>query len=306
LFKRIINRLILCNRLSKQLIMLISDSALVVLVLLSSFSIRLGYLYWPKESFFWLIFGAPLLAIPVFFTFKMYRSVIRYIGSKALWSIAQSVTLYAVIWGLVAYEFSRVSSLPMTAEGIPRSVILINWMLILIAIGSSRLLARRLFADEQVLKVGDKNNVVIYGAGSSGRQLSHALQLSLEYKHIAYIDDNLAKDRAYINNIPVFSYNSIEKLIEKDNISEILLALPSISRKKRNEIVAKLSLFSVHVRSLPSVSDLAEGRVKIDDLFEIDIGDLLGREPVSPNEKLLKIKITDKVVLVTGAGGSIG
>ena len=306
LLKKILNKLIQLNRATKQLIMLISDSALVVLVLLSSFSLRLGYFYWPKEDVFWLIFGTPFLVVPIFVTFRLYRSVIRFIGAEALWSIVQAVTLYAVFWGLLAYEVSRMISLPMTAQGIPRSVILINWMLMLIAIVGSRLLARWLFDEHRFFSTSKKNNVIIYGAGSAGRQLSHALLLSSGYRHVAYIDDNLAKDRAYINNVPVFSNNDIEKLVEKNNISDIFLALPSISRKKRNQIIEKLSLLSVHVKILPSVLDLAGGKIKMDDLLEVDTGDLLGRIPVEPDEALLKIKITNKVIMVTGAGGSIG
>ena len=305
--------------------MVLFDAISLVLVLLGSFSISAGFLFWPPDKLFWIIFGAPVIAIPVFFSFRLYRSVVRYIGFTALSSIAQAVTLYAVVWGLISLmsnhpvimyligitsdPFAYISSGIVTRgsyfEGIPRSVILINWMLALIVIGGSRLLARWLFSDNNYTNKG-KSKVIIYGSGSAGRQLSQALQLSTEYKHVAYVDDGLTKDGAYINNIPVFSSNSIEKVIEKNDISEVLLALPSISRKKQNEIIKKLSLFSVHVRSLPSVSELAEGKVRIDDLLEVDIGDLLGREPVAPNEKLLKIKIANKVVLVTGAGGSIG
>jgi len=294
----LIKKLTELNRVTKQLIMVFVDSVLIVSVLLSSFSIRLGYWYWPNEEIFWIIFGTPVIAIPVFISFRLYRSVVRYIGSRALWSIVQAVTLYAVIWGLLGY---------MTfVAGIPRSVILINWMLTIIVIGGSRIIARWVFTDEENYTNRKKSNVIIYGAGSAGRQLSHALQLSREYSHVAYIDDDLVNHGTYINNVPVFSYSKIQSLIEKNNVSEILLALPSISRKKQSEIIEKLSSFSVHVRSLPSVSHLAEGKVKIDDLLEIDIGDLLGREPATANQKLLKIKITNKVVLVTGAGGSIG
>lgn len=299
--------------------MLLFDSISIVLALLCSFSLILNSWYWPEDELFRIIFGAPVIAIPVFFSFRLYRSVVRYIGFKALWSIFQAVTLYTVIWGLLSLMSNHPLMMNLLGstinpfainesyfEGISRSVILINWMLTLIIIGGSRLLASWAFSDNNLYSSSGKSKVIIYGAGSAGRQLSQALQSSVEYKHIAYIDDDLAKDRAYINNIPVFSYNNIEKLIEKNNVSEILLALPSISRKKRNEIIEKLSLFSVYVRSLPSVTELAGGKVKIEDLLEIDTGDLLGRETVRPNKKLLKLKITDKVVLVTGAGGSIG
>jgi len=323
MFHKLLKKFINLNRIQKQVIMVFFDSVVIVSVLLSSFSLsslsQNYYWFWPKEATFWIIFGAPVIAIPIFFSFRLYHSVIRYIGTRTLWSIAQAVTLYAFVWGFLSLMSNHpymmrvlgVDSNPFAIngsffEGISRSVIFINWMLALILIGGSRLLAYWLFNDNNLYTSKKKSGVIIYGAGEAGRQLSQALQSSKEYKHVAYIDDNFDKDVAYINNIPVFSYNSIEKLIEKNNISDILLALPSISRKKRNEIIDKLSLFSVHVRSLPSVSKLAEGKVKIDDLLEIDIGDLLGRELVQPNTNLLKIKITDKVVLVTGAGGSIG
>jgi FlaA1/EpsC-like NDP-sugar epimerase len=294
----LVNKLIELNRITKQLLMMIADAVLIVFVLLSSFSIRLGFWFWPNDELLWIVLLAPVISIPVFISFKLYRSVVRYIGIQALASIAQAVTLYAVIWGLFGYMA--------TIEGIPRSVILINWMLSLLVISGTRIIARWVFLDEKFFSNRKKSNVIIYGAGSAGRQLSHALQLSTEYKHVAYIDANIELNGTYINNIPIFSSEKIQSLVQKYNITEILLALPSISRKKQNEIIEKLTPFSVHVRVLPSVSDLAEGKVKIEDLLEIDIEDLLGREPVKSNEKLLKIKITEKVVLITGAGGSIG
>jgi len=316
---KLLNKVANLNRITKKLIMVLFDSIFVVLAILSSFSLSLNYWYSPNEALFWIIFGAPIIAIPIFFSFRLYRSVTRYIGFKALSSITQAVTLYAVVWGLLSLMANHpiiMRVLGITSDpfiftgtyftGMSRSVIFINWMIVLIMIGGSRLLARSLFSDNNLFTSSANNKVIIYGAGSAGRQLSQALQSSIEYEHVAYIDDDLAKDKSYINNIPVFLYKNIEKLIEKNEISEILLALPSISRKKRNEIIEKLSLFSVHIRVLPSVSDLAEGKVKIDDLLEIDVGELLGREKVNPNEKLLKINISKKVVLVTGAGGSIG
>jgi FlaA1/EpsC-like NDP-sugar epimerase len=292
-------------------------------VLLGSLSLSLltspNYWYWPNEEIFWIIYGAPFIAIPIFLSFRLYHSITRYIGTRTLWSIGQAVTLYAVVWGLFSLMANHpliISLLGLTADpfsnngvyfpGISRSVIFINWMLALLVIGFSRIVARWLFSVSNLPTIRKKNKVIIYGAGSAGRQLADILRLSKEYEPIAFIDDDLVKVGAYVNLVPVFSYDDIEKLVVKNNISEILLALPSVSRKKRNEIIDKLSPFSIHVRSLPSVSELAEGKVKINDLLEIDIGDLLGRQLVKPNENLLKIKITNKVVLVTGAGGSIG
>ena len=267
------------------------DAILLFLVLLISFYISLDYWYWPKDGIFWIILGAPFLAIPIFASFKLYQSVIRYIGSSALWSVVQAVTLYALAWGLLSY-MSSVGGIQ-GVSGIPRSVILINWMLTIIVIGGIRLFARWVFSDETFVKSPPKNNVIIYGAGSAGRQLARALQLSSEYLQIAYIDDDPSKDKAYINNIPVYSSQKLEQIISKFKISEVLLALPSISRKNRKKIIEKLRPFPVHVRSLPSVSELAEGKVKIDDLLEVDIRDLLGREQVKPNQSLLKTNITN-------------
>jgi FlaA1/EpsC-like NDP-sugar epimerase len=304
LFKKLINKLLGLNRLTKQLVMMLVDSVLVIVVLLCSFSIRLDYLYFPKDELFWIIFGAPLIAVPIFISFKLYHSIIRYIGSSALWSIFQAITLYAVIWGLLNYMVS-IGGIP-GVTGIPRSVILINWMLTIIVIGGVRLAARSILADEKAIANKEKTNVIIYGAGAAGRQLSQALHLSHEYRHVAYIDDMQSKDKASINNIPVFAQKDIKKLIGDFDVIEVFIALPSVSRKKRHEIIENLSTLPVHVKILPSVSELTEGKVKIDDLLEIDIKDLLGRDQVSPNLNLLKINISNKVVLVTGAGGSIG
>ena len=179
-------------------------------------------------------------------------------------------------------------------------------MLSLIVIGGSRIFARFLFTNGGFLSKFGKNNVIIYGAGSAGRQLSSLLEQSVEYNHVAFVDDDSSKQSSYINSIPVVPSSKLPSLIKENEVSEVLLALPSISHKNRHEIIKRLSELPVHVRSLPSVLELAQGKVKIDDLREVDIKDLLGRRPVEPNEKLLKIKISGKVILVTGAGGSIG
>ena len=292
------NKLLELNRIVKKLIMITVDSVLIILILYCAFALRLDYWYWPENNLIWVIFGAPIIGIPVFYSFKLYKSVIRFIGVKSLISIFQAVTLYSVIWGLLGYMIG--------IDGIPRSVILINWMLTIIVIGGSRILARWIFTRLDPINLILKKNVIIYGAGSAGRQLSQALLLSGEYKHIAYIDDNLLIDKTYINNIPVFAFSKIQLLINNNDVDEVFLALPSISRRQKKEIIEKLNKFPLLVRSLPSVSALAQGKVKIDDLLEIEDSDLLGRVPVLANESLLKINIFDKVVLVTGAGGSIG
>jgi FlaA1/EpsC-like NDP-sugar epimerase len=299
----LIHRIAQFSRFEKQLIMVVFDSFLILSTLLLSFSIRLGYWFWPKGELHLIILISPFIAIPIFYSFKLYHSVIRYIGVKALFSIFQAVSLYALAWGILGYMLANESNV---LQGIPRSVIIINWMLIFIVLGASRLMARHIFSDDSIINMKKKTNVLIYGAGSSGRELSHSLQLSKEYNHIGFIDDNSLEHGNFINNIKIYPFEKVQLLIQNKNVNEILLALPSISRKRRKQIIDKLGHFSIKVRSLPSLSALAEGKVKVDDLLEVDVADLLGRKSVATDKNLLKVNIFKKNVLVTGAGGSIG
>ena len=299
----ILKKITQLNRTSKQIIMLLFDSSIVLLCLISAFSIRLGHWYelneFPEYPIkLWIILCVPLIVIPIFYTFGLYQSVVRYIGFKAIWLISQAVTLYSLLWVLLSYMAA--------IEGLPRSVILINWMLCIIAISASRLFARWLFTKYAQLSVNGVKNIIIYGAGKAGMQLSQSLKLSPEYNHVAYIDDNTALESSYVNGVKIYPFTEISSLVSKHNVHELFIALPSSSRKERNKIIESLEQLSIRVKSLPSIYEIAEGKVKFDDLREINVKDLLGRDSALPNNELMKIKITDKVVLVTGAGGSIG
>ena len=278
--------------------MILIDSIVVVSILLGAFSLRLGEWYWPSNDLLWVIAGAPVIAIPIFMLFGLYRAIIRYIGFKALWAIVQAISLYALVWGVVGF---------MTAvEGIPRSVIIINWTLLLLVIGGSRMIARWLFSEISKDNNSQCKNVVIYGAGSAGRQLSIALMQSNEYNPVGFIDDAVEIQGHSINDLEIISLDNFECFIDKKGVTEVLLAISSASRIRRNEIINSLEPYPVLVRSLPGVAELAQGKVKINDLREVGIKDLLGRDPVTANKELLSLNITDKIVMVTGAGGSIG
>jgi FlaA1/EpsC-like NDP-sugar epimerase len=292
---RMINNM---NRLPKQFFLMFVDSILAVFLLILSFPIRLGYWVLPNSELLFMILISPLLLIPIFFSFGLYSSIIRFIGAKGFWSIIQATSLYAIAWGLLTFMAS--------IEGIPRSIILINWMLCLIFFGGSRALARWLFLDTTQFSANKKNNLIIYGAGSAGVQLSRSLQLSEQYNLVAYIDDNPSLAATSINSTKVYNPKDIKFLSEKYNVKDVFIALPSISRKQKNRIIANLTPLSLHVRSLPSIQELAEGTIKFDDLREININELLGRDSVKPNLKLLKTNVSNKNVLITGAGGSIG
>ena len=307
-----IKQLLSLSRINKQLIILAIDFALIVLIILASFSIRLEYWYFPKNDLVWIILGAPLVAIPIFAKFGLYHAIVRYIGFKTLWSIVQAVSLYAFIWGLVAFIISG-------AEGIPRSVILINWLLAILIIGGVRIFARFLLSNNikfSILNYEFKSNnnaeyiskrkVLIYGAGNAGIQLVSALKNSKEYHPVGFIDDAKELQGNYIGGLNIYPVEIIGKLIDKLKVEEVLIALPSISRTKRFTIIDKLELYPVVVRMLPGLSELAQGKIKINDLLQVSIKDLLGRKSVESNKDLLGKNITNKIVVVTGAGGSIG
>ena len=305
-----INRMIGLSRINKQLVMLFADSVALVLILLASFSIRLGYWYYPESDLVWVIFGAPVVASIIFVRFGLYRAVIRYIGFKALWAIVQAVSLYALVWGAIGFMVAT--------DGIPRSVILINWVLSLLAIGGVRIFARALLSENTNFKFlmfnfelngksqGDKKRVLVYGAGDAGVQLVSALSHSSEYNPVGFVDDLKELQGNQITGLNVYSIDAIEGVISKLRVDEVLIAMPSASRTKRLDIINILESYPVLVRILPGVAELAEGKVSIGDLREVSIKDLLGRDTVVPNKELLSKNITNKVVVVTGAGGSIG
>lgn len=297
----LINWFLSLSRIIKRLIMLSIDVLLIVVILIGSFSMRLGEWYWPQGDLLYLIFLAPFAAIPIFIKFGLYRAIVRYIGFKALWTIVQAVSLYALVWGVIV--------LLSGIEGVPRSVILINWILAMLLIGGSRIVGRWYFSERKsyINSLTDgRKNVLVYGAGSAGIQLATALSYSRELHPVAFIDDDPALSNHQIIGIKVHSSNKLDHLITSMNIEEVLLAIPSASRVRRNEIINRLESYPVLVRTVPGVSELAQGKLKIDDLNVVSINDLLGRDPVPPNQDYLRSNISNKVVMITGAGGSIG
>jgi len=290
--------------------MLFVDSVVLVLILLVSFSIRLGYWYFPQNDLVWVIFSAPVIASVIFVRFGLYRAVIRYIGFKALWAIVQAVSIYALVWGVIGFIAA--------VDGIPRSVILINWVLSLLAIGGVRVAARVALSNNvefsmfnfklksKVKSDGDKKRALVYGAGDAGVQLVSALEHSSEYSPVGFVDDAQTLQGNHIRGLDVYSVDAIEVVISQLKVDEVLIAMPSTSRTKRLDIINQLEPYPVLVRMLPGVAELAEGKVSIGDLREVSIKDLLGRESVEANKALLGKNITDKTVVVTGAGGSIG
>ena len=294
----------------KSSILLASDAIFLIIAILISFTLRLGYFYFPPEplenSVTWLILLSPLIGIPIFLYFGLYREVIRYISAKPSWTIVKAVGLYSLLWGLI--------SMLSGASGFPRSVVLINFMVTLISIMGSRLLAKYLLSQVKAPNYKLKNNqkttrlnkILIYGAGVVGRQLAFGLKHRSDYEICGFIDDDKSIQGRNMIGHPVISLNELGATVKSKDITEILLAMPSITRQKRNQILKKLLQLQVRVKTLPSLSQLANGDSSIDEIKDLDIDDLLMRKVVTSDDKPLISVTKGKIVMVTGAGGSIG
>jgi len=242
-----------------------------------------------------------LIGLPVFFLQGFYRVIYRYNS----WFVTSILIRTLLIYGSLYFFIITIIGV----EGVPRSVGLIQPILLFIFIGLSRIVAIALLNFPFVGKhsYGDKSVALIYGAGSAGRQLASGLRQSNGIKPVAFIDDNPEYWKSTINGLPVYGPGDIARLLSSSlGITDILLAIPSAGQNRQRALLAELSQQSVHVRILPGLSHLANGVVKIEDFREVEIDDILGREPVKASEELLHQNITGKVVLVSGAGGSIG
>jgi FlaA1/EpsC-like NDP-sugar epimerase len=296
---------ILLPRQKKAFILISADVIIAMFALWGAFSLRLGELYIPKGDELYLFAAAPIIAVPIFVKLGLYRAIIRYIEVRALWTIIQATTLYALVFAFILYESG--------IKGIPRTVLPLNWLNMMLLAGSSRFFARWWLAGAYMRLSGGrsaaeccKRNVVIYGAGSAGVQLASALGHGREFNPVAFIDDDSSLHKRKVNGLRIYPLSSLSYLIERHQASDILLAIPSASRARRNEIIRLLEPYAIHVRSVPGLSDIAQGKVTFHVVQEVDVADLLGRDPVAPNQSLLHANITGKVVMVTGAGGSIG
>ena len=293
------------QRRNKAFILISADVFFVLLALWAAFSLRWGVLYIPKGDEWYLFAVAPVIAVPIFVRLGLYRAIIRYIEIRALWTIIQATTLYALVFAFVLYESG--------IKVIPRTVSPLNWLIIMLFVGSSRFFARW-WLREAYFRLGGsrspaghrKKNVVIYGAGSAGAQLASALELGREFRPVAFIDDDKLLHRRKVNGLRIYPLSSLNYLIERHQVSDVLLAMPSAKRARISELIRLLEPYAIHVMSMPGLSDIAQGKVTVDALQEVDIADLLGRDPVAPDQTLLRATISGKVVMVTGAGGSIG
>jgi FlaA1/EpsC-like NDP-sugar epimerase len=291
-------------RAAKRLIVLLVDASLCVTAVSLAFYLRVGewvsLFHHPEYRAMTPVWVSLALAVPVFVAFGLYRAIFRYSGWPALVTVGKAVGLYGLIFMAI---FTLVG-----VPGVPRTLGLIQPLLVLFLVGASRALARYWLGGLYLsqLRLGTLPKVLIYGAGSAGRQLANALANSYEMRVVGYLDDDDRLHGHVLNGLAIYSPQDLSGLVLSLGISDVLLALPTANRKRRNEILALMQQAKVSVRTLPSVMELAQGKVSTADLRELDIDDLLGRDSVPPNHILLGRNVTRKVVLVTGAGGSIG
>jgi UDP-N-acetylglucosamine 4,6-dehydratase len=289
----------------KAIILISADTFFALLAIWGAFSLRLGVFYVPKGDMWYLFAVAPFIAIPIFLRLGLYRAIVRYMEVRALWTIIQATTLYALVFAVILYQSG--------VKIMPRTVPPLNWLNMMVLVASSRFLMRWWIAETYINLSGarrserdNKKNVAIYGAGDSGVQLAAALDHGRVFKPVAFIDDDPLLHRQKVNGLRIYPLSSLSYLIERHKLVDVLLAIPSATRSRKSEIIRLLEPYAVHVMSMPGLSEIAQGKVKVDSLQEIDIADLLGRDSVPPDDSLLSVNITDKVVMVTGAGGSIG
>jgi len=281
-------------RFYKRIISVFFDIIFIVSAILGSFLIRDDIHTWLSQELYFTIAISVFSSIFIWSRLGLYRAVIRYIDTKALTTI---------FLGVVASGITLVATSYFLKTPMPRSVPFIYIALLLVFVGGSRLLMRGLINTQSDK---EKMPVLIYGAGSAGRQLALSLQHGAEYDPVAFIDDKIELQKINVAGLKVYSPKMLEKVIKKCNAKKILLAMPSISRGKRQRLLNELQKYSIKVLMIPGSADLVSGKVEIDTLRKVDIVDLLGREAVKPVDGLFRRCIENKHVMVTGAGGSIG
>jgi FlaA1/EpsC-like NDP-sugar epimerase len=285
---------------AKRGIVLGVDIVLCVLSVWLAFYLRLE-VFTPLSALpVWPVLASILLALPIFITSGLYRAIFRYSGLPAMVVVAWAMLLYGVLFAGIFTVYG--------VQGVPRTVGLIQPVVLLLLVGASRAAARIWLGGlyHQHLRKGALPQVLIYGAGSAGRQLASAMANSHEMRVVGLLDDDDRLHGHVLNGLPIHNPAALADVLAEAAVTNVLLALPSVSRQRRNDILKSLSAHKVAVRTVPGLSDIATGKVGLSDVRDLDIDDLLGREPVKPNGLLLNLNTHNKTVVVTGAGGSIG
>ncbi|EKO3403611.1 polysaccharide biosynthesis protein [Vibrio fluvialis] len=284
-------------RFYKRLISLAIDTALIVFSFFAALWTRLGDVFFvPSTATVWTLVGTLVVTLIVFIRLGLYRAILRYLTFHALMMIAMGAAISAVSLTSFAYYLGA---------SIPRTVPLIYLTFLVILCGGARMLVRSLIVQTQ-FKNNCREQVLIYGAGTTGRQLAIALRNSPKYQVKAFLDNDVSLENTIIQGVTVYPASLVQELVSRYGIAKILLAMPRTNRAERKHIIDQLLHLPVEVLTVPDFSDIVEGHATVDELKDVAIEDLLGRDPVAPDLKLMESNIHNKVVMVTGAGGSIG
>ena len=304
MLKHLAGRILAMPRRAKQLLVMTVDTCLCLLSVWVSFYLRLGELLTLSN-----ITDVPVLiactasvalAIPIFVMAGLYRAIFRYSGMPAMMTMARAMLMYGLLFSSM-FTFIGI-------QGVPRTIGLIQPIVVFVLVGVSRTAARVWLGGLYQLEIKKSNlpQVLIYGAGSAGRQLAAGMANSHEMRVVGFLDDDDRLHGHVLNGLNIYNPADLEEVASQKGITDVLLAMPSSSRERRNQILALLSKIKLSVRTLPGLSDIASGKISLSNVRELDIDDLLGRESVKPNGLLLNRNTHNKTVLVTGAGGSIG
>jgi FlaA1/EpsC-like NDP-sugar epimerase len=296
------------SRSTKRLVMLAADAVCIPLVMYFSFALKRDA--WPSllepvssGSVALPMLAAVLVSVPIFMRLGLYRAVIRFMGPRAALTVLAGVGLTVAALGLLALTLP--AGVPWSGSvGVvaTASTLVIFGALLLAYVGASRMLLRWMLLPRSASAA----RVIIYGAGEGGTELAAALLASREFEPVAFVDDNPALHGSVIAGIPVHRTATLAQLMEDYGTRRVLLAMPALSRLARRDVLARLEPLGAHVQTMPAIADLVAGLARVDELREIDVADLLGREAVPPDPALFAACIRGKNVLVTGAGGSIG
>jgi FlaA1/EpsC-like NDP-sugar epimerase len=287
----------------KRTLLIINDFVLLTLALWAAYSLRLSQLYVPETlPKVLLMAAAPLIGVAVFHLRGLYKLVTRFIGPEGTTKIYLAVIIATVAWALVVYMGG--------VRDHPRSAVVIYGLIAALLIRLSRQWAGaallRAAPQHKPVSFDERKPVIIYGAGTIGIQLLRALNETGKYKTVAFIDSNPSLAGQFVHGVKVVRPEKISRVIDKEGVKEVLLATPSAVRGERRIALKLLEAYPVMVKTLPALEEIASGRVEVSDLRPIEVEDLLGRDPVSPDLELLTANVSGKVVMITGAGGSIG
>jgi len=293
--QRSVSRVLQCSRWQKRAIMMVADALVLPVLLWGAYALRFSTLQ-PVVQDTWLFVVAALTSVAMLYVCGFYRSILRYLGSEAAWSIVTGMSASVITLAAMSY---------MVPAEVPRSIFVIYWLLGTMYLGASRFLARR-FLFRVMAGYLNRERVAVFGAGEAGAQLVAALQSGRELNPVLVVDDDPGKQGSLLCGVPVVNRQGLQAKAKQGAVTTVLLALPTLPRHRRMALVNWLEQLDIRVQTVPTFNDIASGRARLDEIQDVAIEDLLGRDTVPPRLDLLSRCISGKHVLVTGAGGSIG